>query len=229
MRRFALARLAAFDTGFGSAAVEWKTWLVYAVAVLGLSLTPGPNSLLVIAHGALHGHRRTLWTIAGGALGFVALIALSMAGIGALLQASPAALVALKFVGGAYLLWLGWQLWRAPALVLGVAADAAGPVSRPPVRGRTLLRQGLLAAISNPKVLLFFGAFLPQFIAPGRDLWQQFVVMALTFAVTEALVEFGLASLTHRIRPWIERAGRRFNMACGVLFALIGAALPFVH
>jgi|EP01034_Spumella_vulgaris_P018798 threonine/homoserine/homoserine lactone efflux protein len=92
-----------------------------------------------------------------------------------------------------------------------------------------MFRQGLLAAISNPKVLLFYGAFLPQFIAPGRDLWVQFVIMAGTFAAVECLVEFGLASLAHRIRPWLQRTGRKFNRACGGLFGLMGAALPMTH
>ena len=68
------------------------TWLIYLLAAVGLSLSPGPNGLLALTHGALHGHRRTLWTVAGGALGFVAVIALSMLGIGALLQTSASAL-----------------------------------------------------------------------------------------------------------------------------------------
>ena len=79
------------------------TWLLYLVAALGLSLTPGPNSLLVLTHGVLHGPRKTLFTVSGGALGFAALIALSMLGIGALLKASAAALTWLKLLGGAYL------------------------------------------------------------------------------------------------------------------------------
>ena len=76
-----------------------QTRLIYVVAVIGLSLTPGPNSLLVLTHGAPHGHRKTLFTIAGGALGFVMLIALSMLGIGALLQASVDLLTVLKRIG----------------------------------------------------------------------------------------------------------------------------------
>ena len=103
------------------------TWLIYLVAAIGLSLTPGPNSLLALTHGALHGHRRTLYTVAGGALGFVAVIALSMLGIGALLQASASALLVLKWVGGAYLVWLGIALWRAPPLQLTASADAPFP------------------------------------------------------------------------------------------------------
>lgn len=199
------------------------TWLIYLVAALGLSLTPGPNSLLALTNGALHGHRRTLWTVAGGALGFVAVIALSMLGIGALLQASASALLVLKWVGGAYLMWLGLQLWRAPPLQLQPGTDAPFP------RRSQLFRQGLFAAVSNPKALLFYGAFLPQFLDPARSLWLQFVVMAGTFAAIECVVEILLARMAHRIRPALERYGKRFNRICGGAFAAMGVALPLTR
>lgn len=199
------------------------TWLLYFVAVIGLSLTPGPNSLLVLAHGAIHGQRRTVWTVAGGALGFASLIALSMLGISALLQTASGALLALKVAGGAYLVWLGWKLWRSPAIQLDSPA-AAGPSS-----GVALFRQGLLSAVSNPKVLLFYGAFLPQFIDPAKDLWLQFALLAGTFVVVEAIVELLIAGLANRLRPWLQRVGKRFNQACGAMFALMGAALPLTR
>ena len=198
------------------------TWLIYLVAVIGLSLTPGPNSLLALTHGALDGHRKTLFAIGGGTLGFIALIALSMLGIGTLLRTSAHALTVLKVAGGLYLIWLGIQLWRAPPLQLG---DSGQPDSR----RRKLFRRGLLTAISNPKVLLFFGAFLPQFIDPARPLPQQFLLMALTFAAVEFLVEYLIARLAHVIRPWLERTGRRFNRACGGLFIALGSALPLTR
>ncbi len=199
------------------------TWLLYLVAAIGLSLTPGPNSLLALTHGALHGHRRTLYTVAGGALGFVMVIALSMLGIGALLQASSSALLVLKWVGGAYLVWLGVQLWRAPPLQLQAVAGAPFP------RRSQLFRQGLFAAVSNPKALLFYGAFLPQFLDPTRSLWLQFAVMAGTFALIECVVEVLLARMAHRIRPLLERFGKRFNRVCGGAFAAMGAALPLAR
>ncbi|MCB1988894.1 MAG: LysE family translocator [Burkholderiaceae bacterium] len=203
--------------------MAWHTWLIYLVAAVGLSLTPGPNSLLALTHGALHGHRRTLWTVAGGALGFVAVIALSMLGIGALLQTSASALLVLKWVGGAYLVWLGVQLWRAPPLQLKPDADAPFP------RRSQLFRQGLLAAVSNPKALLFYGAFLPQFLDPARSLWLQFAVMAGTFAAIECVVEYLLARMANRIRPALERYGKRFNRVCGGAFAAMGVALPMTR
>lgn len=196
------------------------TWLLYVVAAVGLSLTPGPNSLLVLTHGALHGHRKTLFTVSGGALGFMALIALSMLGIGALLQASASALAVLKLIGGVYLIWLGIQLWRAPAIRLRAQPSSAR------TRGAQLFRQGLLTAVSNPKALLFYGAFLPQFIDPSRDLQTQLIVMATIFVAIEIAVEYLLALLAHRIRPLLERAGKGFNRVCGGMFVAMGVALP---
>jgi len=196
------------------------TWLLYLAAALGLSLSPGPNGLLALTHGALHGRRKALWTIFGGALGFVVLIALSRFGIGALLQASLAWLTVLKWLGGAYLVWLGIQVWRSPPIGLDARASV------PPRAGWSMFRQGALSALTNPKGLLFFAAFLPQFIDPARSLVMQFAVMAGTFAVTEIATELFLASMAHRISPWLKRAGKRFNQTCGGVFMAIGVALP---
>ena len=199
------------------------TWLIYLTAVFCLSLTPGPNGLLALTHGALYGHRRALWTIGGGMLGFVLLMALSMFGLAALLKASAHALLVLKWLGAAYLIWLGIQLWRAPALHLTPLQSTA------PRPGAQLFRQGLLSALSNPKVILFFGAFLPQFLDPTRSLWLQFAVMAGTFAIVEGIVEYLLARTAQRTRPWLERAGSGFNRCCGGLFAAMGLALPLTR
>ncbi|BBH46427.1 LysE family translocator [Pseudomonas sp. KU43P] len=196
------------------------TWLLYLLASIGLSLTPGPNSLLALTHGALYGARRTLFTIVGGVFGFSALIALAMFGLSALLQTSASVLTVLKWIGGAYLLWLGIQLWRSPALQLEATQRAVH------MGNAGLFRQGLLSALANPKVLLFYGAFLPQFLDPQRGLLLQFVIMAATFASVEFVVEYLLARMAFRVRPWLAKGGKGFNRCCGSLFALIGVALP---
>ena len=200
--------------------MDLHVWLIYLLAATGLSLSPGPNGLLALTHGALHGRRKALYTIFGGALGFVVVIALSMFGIGALLKASLVWLTVMKWVGGAYLVWLGIQVWRSPPIGLAVEGRAA------PRASWSLFRQGALSALTNPKGLLFFAAFLPQFIDPARSLWLQFVVMAGTFAAIEIATELFIASMAHRISPWLRRVGRRFNQACGGVFVAIGAALP---
>lgn len=201
--------------------MHFSTWLLYLLACVGLSLSPGPNGLLALTHGALHGRNKALYTIAGGALGFTVLIALSMFGIGALLRASITWLTLLKWVGGAYLVWLGIQVWRAPPVRLQAHGDAL-----PTRSGASLFRQGLLASLTNPKGLLFFAAFLPQFVDPAGNMLLQFFIMAGTFALTEISTELLLASLAQRLGPWLQRVGRRFNQVCGGIFMALGAALP---
>ena len=200
--------------------MEFNTWLIYLLAAISLSLSPGPNGLLALTHGALHGSRMTLYTILGGCLGFILVIALSMFGIGALLKASLLWLSVLKWLGGAYLVWLGIQVWRSPPI--GMAAQVAAA----PRSAGSLFRQGALAAISNPKVILFFAAFLPQFIDPARSLLIQFAVLASTFAVIEFSIELLIASAANRTSKWLTRVGRRFNQVCGGAFIAIGMALP---
>jgi threonine/homoserine/homoserine lactone efflux protein len=200
--------------------MDIHTWLIYLLAAIGLSLSPGPNGLLALTHGALHGRRKALYTIFGGVLGFVCVIALSMFGIGALLQTSLVWLKAMKWTGGAYLVWLGVQVWRSPPI--GVEQSE----SVEPRTGWSLFQQGALSALSNPKAVLFFAAFLPQFIEPARSLVVQFMVMAGTFAAIEVTTEVFIASMAHRISPWLRRVGRRFNQACGGIFVAIGIALP---
>ena len=200
--------------------MDIHTWLIYLIAATGLSLSPGPNGLLALTHGALHGRRKAMYTIVGGALGFVTVIALSMFGIGALLQTSLVWLTVLKWLGGAYLVWLGIQVWRSPPLSLDAASSAE------PRAGWSMFQQGALSAITNPKAILFFAAFLPQFLDPSRSLFVQFLVMASTFAAIEIATEFFIASMANRISSWLRRVGRRFNQFCGGVFVAIGVALP---
>ena len=147
--------------------MTWQDWLIYTAAALGLSLSPGQNSLLALTHGALYGLRATGATVLGGSLGFLLVIALAIR------------------------LSLGSQAVRLAASVR--------------------FRQGLLAAGTNPKGILFFAAFLPQLVDPGRDPWVQFVVMSSTFVLIEAGVELGLAATAQRVAAWLARVGRSFN------------------
>jgi len=200
--------------------VDLGTWLLYSAAALGLSLTPGPNGLLALTHGALYGLKKTTFTIAGGALGFVLVIALSLFGIGALLAASAQLLIVLKWVGGAYLIWLGIQVWRSPAI--GSTPKATGPL----VTGTTVFRQGLLAAVTNPKGILFFVAFLPQFLVTDSPLLIQFAIMTVTFVGIEIVTETVIALGSEKIQPFLAQFGTRVNQTFGAVFIAIGIALP---
>jgi len=176
--------------------------------------------LLALTHGALYGLKKTTFTIAGGALGFVLVIALSLFGIGALLAASAQLLIVLKWVGGAYLIWLGIQVWRSPAI--GSTPKATGPL----VTQTAVFRQGLLAAVTNPKGILFFVAFLPQFLVTDSPLLIQFAIMTVTFVGIEIVTETVIALGSEKIQPFLAQFGTRVNQTFGAVFIAIGIALP---
>ena len=148
------------------------------------------------------------------------MIGLSLFGIGALLAASAQLLTVMKFVGGAYLIWLGIQVWRSPSI------GATNTTVSKDVSSFSLFRQGLLAALTNPKGILFFVAFLPQFIDPSLSLITQFVWMALTFVVIEFLYELAVAAAANKIKPFLAKFGKKVNRVFGGIFIAIGIALP---
>jgi homoserine/homoserine lactone efflux protein len=201
--------------------VTLELWTVYALAAIGLSLTPGPNGLLSITHSIQFGIARAVFTVLGGVCGFVVLVAASLAGLGALLAASETAFTVCKWIGAAYLVYLGVRLWRAPPPM--VSAPAAEKLAESgPAR---LFVQGFLVAISNPKALIFFAAFLPQFMVPGESYWLQLAVFGGTFAAVEFCYELVLAGMAQKIAPWLGRHGRWFNRIAGSTFVGIGGLL----
>jgi threonine/homoserine/homoserine lactone efflux protein len=196
--------------------------MLYAVAALGLSLTPGPNGLLALTHGVRFGVGLAVFTVMGGVAGFLVLIAASLAGLGALLAASHTAFTVTRWIGGACLIYLGLRLWKAPPLAVAAAAPGDGNGGAGPWR---LFLQGFLVAVSNPKALVFFAAFLPQFMVPDLSYGMQFAVLGGTFALTEFVYELVLAGMAQRIAPWLCRYGRWFNWTTGALFVGIGGVL----
>jgi homoserine/homoserine lactone efflux protein len=202
--------------------VTFDLWLVYVLAAIGLTLTPGPNGLLSLTHGVRFGLSRTVFTVTGGVTGFLVLVAASLAGLGALLAASELAFTVAKWVGAAYLVYLGIRLWRAPPPSVKVP-QAAGAARADGVA--RLFGEGFLVAVSNPKALIFFAAFLPQFMVPGASYWTQLAVLGGTFAAVEFVYEIVLAGTAQRIAPWLARHGRWFNRITGTSFIGIGGLL----
>lgn len=206
--------------------MSFELWLVYLVAAVGLSFAPGPNGLLALTHGARFGLQRTLFTVLGGALGFLLLIAVSLAGMGALLAASERGFMVAKMVGAAYLAYLGLRLWMAPAQPIAVVSEGEDV---PAASGFRLFVQGFLVAATNPKGIVFFAAFLPQFIVPGVPFWTQLAIFGGTFVVVEVLYEAMLAALAQRIAPWLSDHTRWFNRVTGGVFVAFGVALANAH
>lgn len=208
--------------------MDLNLWLIYLAAAVGLSLTPGPNGLLVLTHGMRFGWRRAAPTAFGGVAGFMVLVAASLAGLGALLAASEKAFEIAKWIGAAYLVFLGIRTWRAPAAVIEQARPGHSPAAQGLVVGpgwRRRFVEGFIVAVSNPKALIFFAAFLPQFMQPGTALWLQFLILGGTFGLVELVYELVVARAAQRIAPWLGRNGRWFNRLAGATFIGIGGVL----
>jgi threonine/homoserine/homoserine lactone efflux protein len=168
-------------------------YLAFVAACVALALLPGPMVTLVIANGLRHGTRAALVNIAGAQLGLAIVIGMVAIGLTSLMATMGYWFDWVRFAGAAYLVWLGIRLIRFP--VEGVQADAPPP---PPRSGFFL--QGLLVMLSNPKVLVFFGAFIPQFMDLSKDHVSQVALLGVTFMVTGAITDTIYAVLAGRAR-----------------------------
>lgn len=206
--------------------MELVTWLTYPGVITALIAFPGPVALLCASHGLKHGHRRALSTVTGGALAALMMMACSALGLGAILATSETAFLILKFVGGAYLIWLGIQSWRAPAeATQWVATDEHTELAlHTPWK---LFRTGFTVGISNPKDLLFFAALFPGFIALDQPQVPQFTILAVTWLVVDTTLMSLYSTLGAQAGRWFQHAHhvRWFNRITGSLFITAGSAL----
>ncbi|MBY7731295.1 LysE family translocator [Vibrio splendidus] len=196
--------------------MTFEVWCVFILSALGLACIPGPNSLLALSHGAQFGYKKTMWTIYGGICGFFLLITIAMFGLGTILEAEPKLMIVLQWLGALYLGYLGLTLFSAPSV------SVEGTTEKVTLLPRELFKQGYFAALSNPKVLLFFTAFLAQFINPDKAFLPQFVVITLSFLCIEFAVEFAVARVADKVKVLLLTNGRMFNRCCGALFLLLG-------
>jgi threonine/homoserine/homoserine lactone efflux protein len=205
-----------------------QTWWLFLLMTFVVSGTPGPNMLLVLSNGARFGLRPAMATMAGCMTSLLAMMSISAAGLGALLQMFPAVFDALRLAGAAYLAYLGIKSWRAP--VLEHPLDTPTLIV-PDVKPATLFRQGMLVAASNPKAILFAVAFLPQFITPERAQLPQFAILLATFAVIETSWYFVYALSGKRLSVYLQRANvlRAFNRVTGGAFIGFAALMATVR
>ena len=202
--------------------MDMSVWFYFAIACFGLALTPGPNAMLVMTHSVRFGPRATFYTITGGVLSFVALMVISLFGLDSLLKAFPSTLSYIKIGGGIYLIGLGLKQWTLRGI------DITPPVKNIRASNKlALFTQGAISAISNPKVFLFFAAFLTPFINPQQVLLNQFVMMVLTFAFAEFFIEMVINLTAARFRFFLVNHGQYFCFFCGTLFIIMGIAVLF--
>lgn len=199
-----------------------STYLLYLAAVLLLVLTPGPTMLMCMTRALHHGPRDALTGVAGSVTAVLCVMLLSALGLGALLASSETAFTLAKTAGAAYLVWLGVKTLRSPAPAL-----RTGSAPPPSPSHRASYLQGFLVGASNPKAVLFFAAFFPQFLDPAAPVLPQFMLLALSFVAIECSVLMACALGVARLAPWLTRSGpaRWINRVCGGLFALMGGLL----
>lgn len=204
-----------------------QTWWLFVLMTFVVSGTPGPNMLLVLSNGARFGLRPAMATMAGCMTSLLAMMTISAAGLGALLQMFPAVFDALRLAGAAYLAYLGVKSWRAP--VHDQTADTLKLIE-PVVKSAALFRQGMLVAASNPRAILFAVAFLPQFINPERAQLPQFAILLATFAVIETSWYFVYAVSGKRLSVYLQRAKvlQMFNRVTGSAFIGFAALMATV-
>ena len=196
-----------------------ELWLAFVAASAILLVIPGPTILTVISYSLSHGRRANAALVAAVALGDSTALVLSLLGLGALLAASAFWFTVVKWVGGLYLLFLGMRLFRSGAALTGTTPPAASSGSRWRLFANTYVVTAL-----NPKGMVFFVAFLPQFISPAADVATQLWILAITFVVmatiNAALYALFAASAARVLST--PRAQRRFRFAGGSLLSAAG-------
>jgi homoserine/homoserine lactone efflux protein len=199
------------------------TWIAFFVACWLISLSPGPGAISCMAAGLRYGFRRAWWNIVGLIAGILFVLLVVAVGLGALLAASSVAFVAVKWIGAAYLVWLGIQQWRAPVF----AVDTATAAAKLGASTRELVVRGFLVNATNPKGLLFMLAVLPQFIDPARPLLLQYAICGATLAFTDVVVMSGYTLFAARVLGLLREAHhiKLMNRLFGGLFVAAGAAL----
>ena len=200
-----------------------QAYLAFVAACIALAIIPGPVVTLVIANGLRYGTRAALTNIAGVQAGLTIVIGIVAVGLTTLMATMGYWFDWVRFAGAAYLVWLGIKLVRSP--VEGVKTDEP-----PPPRGGFFL-QGFLVLLSNPKVLVFFGAFIPQFMDMSKDHFSQVMLLGFTFMVTGAVTDSIYALLAGRARQFfsnqrtrlLSRISGGFMIGGGIWLALTRA------
>jgi homoserine/homoserine lactone efflux protein len=205
--------------------VSLSLWFALVGACLVISCTPGAGAVNTMSNSLGSGWARSIWGILGQQLALLAHIAIVAAGVGALVSRSQLAFDAIRYVGAAYLVYLGVRQFRAPV-------DEGSATVQAPEPAWSMFRRGLLVNLTNPKAIVFFLAFLPQFVRLDRALVPQYAVVGATVVAVDVMVMWFLFASAARglVRLTAQESGRRaVNRAFGGLFVGVGVLLAVVH
>jgi len=201
--------------------MDLSVWITYLLATIILSVTPGPGVFSSISSGLHHGFRLGMWNAVGMQAGSVIWVAVVALGLGAILIASETVFNVIKWIGVAYLIYLGILTWRArPRTFVEETDDNA----RTP---REVFTRGFLVNVTNPKGIIFFAAIFPQFIDVARPIAMQYVILAATTFVVDLVIMMGYTGLAAKVFGVMrdERHLKWINRTLGGTFVAAGVAL----
>jgi len=198
--------------------VDLSLYLGFIAAVTVLMMIPGPNVALIVANSVAHGPRYGLLTVAGTSSAMILQLGLVALGMSQFLGMLGTWFEVLRWIGVAYLVFLGISQWRAPAVDL----TKTRPERKSP---RRMYARALLVSMTNPKTLLFYGAFFPQFVAADRALVPQVALLSVTFVVLAILVDGSWALAAGKARHLLASRGRLRNRISGGMLIGAGAVL----
>lgn len=202
--------------------MEPSTWLAFFAASWAISISPGAGAVAAMSAGLNHGFRRGYFTTLGLVLGIWTQLVVVGLGLGALVATSSTAFQAVKWLGVAYLVWLGVQQWRAPPRPLAALRDGASQATV-----RSMVMRGWLINAVNPKGTVFLLAVVPQFLDLSQPLAWQYAVIGLTLGFTDLVVMAGYTALAARVLSALKSTAhmRAMNRVFGALFVAAGALL----
>jgi homoserine/homoserine lactone efflux protein len=206
--------------------MEFSTWLAFFAASWAISISPGAGAVAAMTAGLQHGFARGYFLTFGLILGLWSQLLLVGAGLGALIVASSTAFAVIKWLGVAYLLWLGIVQWCAPAVGLQAGGDADSRVAS----CRSIVARGWLLNTVNPKGTLFMLAVVPQFLNPAQPLLAQYLVIGATLAFTDLVINAGYTAFASKALAALRspRQVRWVNRVFGSLYIALAAMLATV-
>jgi homoserine/homoserine lactone efflux protein len=209
--------------------VAFSLWLTLVLACVVISFTPGAGAINTMGNALTHGFRRAIWGILGQQAALVVLIAVVALGVGVLVASSPLLFAIIRYAGAAYLAYLGLRLLlRRPVVAVADAGDAPAPAES----RWSMFRRGFWVNLLNPKAIVFFLAFLPQFIRPGQPLLPQYATVVVTVVAVDIAVMWGFfAVAAHGFRRFTRtpRGQRVVDRVFGSLFVGVALLLAFIH
>jgi homoserine/homoserine lactone efflux protein len=202
--------------------MSWPLWLAFFAASWAISISPGPGAVAVMSASLNHGFVRGYFATFGLVLGLWTQLAVVAAGLGAVIATSALAFAVVKWLGVAYLVWLGLRQWHAPPRALTSDPGAQAPTTR-----RRIVAETWLLNAVNPKGTAFMLAVVPQFLTPAEPLLRQYLVIAATLSFTDLVVNAVYAALAARLLGLLRTPARMraLNRVFGGLFVALGVLL----